>query len=51
MLTKSLAVDYGDRFRINCVEPPAIDTPLLRSGFENDKKKIRQLESFIPKIE
>ena len=28
MLTKSLAVDYGDRFRINCVEPAAIDTLL-----------------------
>ena len=30
MLTKSLAVDFGDKFRVNCIEPAAIDTKMLR---------------------
>jgi NAD(P)-dependent dehydrogenase (short-subunit alcohol dehydrogenase family) len=33
-LTKALAVDLGGRVRVNAVCPAAIDTPMLREGFE-----------------
>jgi len=33
-LTKALAVDLGGRVRVNAICPAAIDTPMLREGFE-----------------
>ena len=48
MLTKSLAIDYGDKFRINCIEPAAIDTRMLRDGFNNDERKINELKGYHP---
>lgn len=48
MLTKSLAIDYGSKFRINCIEPAAIDTPMLRDGFNNDESKMEMLKSYHP---
>jgi NAD(P)-dependent dehydrogenase (short-subunit alcohol dehydrogenase family) len=48
MLTKSLAIDYGSKFRINCIEPAAIDTPMLRDGFDNDESKMEMLKSYHP---
>jgi len=47
MLTKSLAIDYGNKFRINCIEPAAIDTKMLRDSFNNNKK-IKELKSYHP---
>ena len=47
MLTKSLALDYGEKFRINCIEPAAIDTKMLRDGF-NDNDKIEELKGYHP---
>jgi len=32
-LTRNLAVDLGGRVRVNCIEPAATDTPMLRAGF------------------
>ena len=32
--TKALAVDLGGRVRVNAICPAAIDTPMLREGFE-----------------
>ena len=48
MLTKSIAIDIGDKFRVNCIEPAAIDTQMLKDGFKNNKKKINELKSFHP---
>jgi NAD(P)-dependent dehydrogenase (short-subunit alcohol dehydrogenase family) len=47
-LTKSLALVYGDKFRVNCIEPAAIDTKMLRSGFNNSKIKLETLASYHP---
>jgi NAD(P)-dependent dehydrogenase (short-subunit alcohol dehydrogenase family) len=33
-MTKALAVELGGRIRVNAIEPAAIDTDLLRAGFE-----------------
>ena len=33
-LTRALAVDLGGRVRVNAISPAAIDTPMLREGFE-----------------
>ena len=44
MLTKSLAIDFGGKFRVNCIEPAAIDTKMLRDGFKNDEEKINELK-------
>jgi len=45
-LTKALAVDLGDRVRVNAICPAAIDTPMLREGFEgrssSDLDRLRQ---------
>jgi len=48
MLTKSLALDFGGKFRVNCIEPAAIDTKMLRDGFNDETEKINQLKSFHP---
>jgi len=48
MLTKSLAIDFGGKFRVNCIEPAAIDTKMLRDGFNDKTEKINQLKSFHP---
>ena len=33
-LTRALAIDLGGRVRVNAICPAAIDTPMLREGFE-----------------
>jgi NAD(P)-dependent dehydrogenase (short-subunit alcohol dehydrogenase family) len=48
MLTKSLAIDFGGKFRVNCIEPAAIDTKMIRGGFKNDEEKINELKYFHP---
>jgi len=48
MLTKSLAIDYAGKFRVNCIEPAAINTKLLREGFNNDERKIDELKGYHP---
>ena len=47
-LTQSLAVELGDRVRINAISPAAIDTPMLRAGLEHDGKKLQELADFHP---
>ena len=47
-LTKSLAIDFGHKFRINAIEPGAIDTPMLRAGFSDDEYKIQELANYHP---
>ena len=48
MLTKSLAIDFGDKFRINCIEPAAINTKMLKDGFKNNISKIEKLATYHP---
>jgi NAD(P)-dependent dehydrogenase (short-subunit alcohol dehydrogenase family) len=47
-MTRALAVELGSRIRINAIESAAIDTPMLRAGFEGDENGLRQLENFHP---
>lgn len=47
-LTKSLSLEYGDKFRINCVEPASIDTNMLREGFNYEQSKLDILSSYHP---
>ena len=36
------------RFRVNCISPAAIDTSMLREGFNNDENKVQQLNEIHP---
>jgi NAD(P)-dependent dehydrogenase (short-subunit alcohol dehydrogenase family) len=47
-MTRALAVDAGARIRVNAIEPAAIDTPMLRAGFEGDPAGFDRLEAFHP---
>lgn len=47
-LTNSMAVELGDKIRVNIIEPAAIDTEMLRSGFNYETEKIKKLESLHP---
>lgn len=39
-MTRALAVDLGPRVRINAIEPAAIETEMLKAGFEGDRKSV-----------
>ena len=47
-LTKTMAVDLEGRVRVNAISPAAIDTPMLRAGFDNDEAAIRELKRIHP---
>ena len=47
-LTRGLAIDYEDRFRIICIEPASICTPMLVDGFKSNPEKLEELESYHP---
>jgi NAD(P)-dependent dehydrogenase (short-subunit alcohol dehydrogenase family) len=47
-LTRSLAIELGSRVRVNAIEPAAIDTPMLRAGFDGDNDGFCRLERFHP---
>jgi NAD(P)-dependent dehydrogenase (short-subunit alcohol dehydrogenase family) len=47
-LTRALAVDLGARIRVNAIEPAAIETPMLRAGFEHAPELFRQLQACHP---
>lgn len=38
-LTRSMAVELGGRIRVNGISPAAVDTPMLRSGFDGESKE------------
>ena len=46
-LTRSLAIESVGRVRVLSIEPAAIDTEMLRSGF-NDDEKLELLKSYHP---
>ncbi|MDO8380296.1 SDR family NAD(P)-dependent oxidoreductase [Phenylobacterium sp.] len=47
-LTHALAVDLGPDVRVVGIAPAAIDTPMLRAGFEGDPDAFAQLEAVHP---
>jgi len=47
-MTRAIAVDIGDRVRINAIEPAAIETPMLRAGFQGKEKEYAELASCHP---
>lgn len=47
-MTRALAVDLGDRVRVNAIEPAAIDTEMLRAGFVGKEDRYLELKSRHP---
>jgi NAD(P)-dependent dehydrogenase (short-subunit alcohol dehydrogenase family) len=47
-LTRSLAVDLGNKIRINAIEPAAVRTEMLIKGFAGKAESLAELESFHP---
>lgn len=47
-LTKSLAVEVGNKVRVNSISPAAINTKMLTKGLGNSKNGLELLSSFHP---
>lgn len=47
-MTRALAVDLGNRIRVNAIEPAAIDTEMLRDGFSENAEGYAQLKQYHP---
>jgi len=47
-MTRALAVDIGDRVRVNAICPAAISTPMLVEGLESQPGALERLASFHP---
>ncbi len=47
-LTKAMSVDLQGRVRVNAISPAAIDTQMLRDGFDNDEAKVQMLNELHP---
>ena len=47
-LTRALAVDLGPRVRVCGLAPAAVDTPMLRAGFEGNPEGFAALEAVHP---
>ncbi len=47
-LTRALAVDLEGRVRVNAISPAAIETEMLRAGFEDDPDAIEKLRRIHP---
>ena len=47
-LTRAMAVELGERVRVNIIEPAAIATPMLEAGFAATPARKTQLESHHP---
>lgn len=47
-LTRGLALDFEQRFRVNAVEPASVATPMLVDGFRAHPDKLRELERLHP---
>jgi NAD(P)-dependent dehydrogenase (short-subunit alcohol dehydrogenase family) len=47
-LTKAMAVDLQGRIRVNAISPAAIETTMLRAGFENNESALDELRKIHP---
>lgn len=47
-LTKSLAVEFKGEITVNAISPAAVETQMLREGFNNNQDKINQLANLHP---
>jgi NAD(P)-dependent dehydrogenase (short-subunit alcohol dehydrogenase family) len=47
-MTRALAVDAGDRIRVNAIEPAAIETPMLAASFNGKRDLYAQLRDAHP---
>ena len=47
-MTRAMAVDLGAKIRVNAIEPAAIETDMLKAGFEGKPELYRQLEQYHP---
>ncbi|GBE07235.1 glucose 1-dehydrogenase 4 [bacterium BMS3Abin11] len=47
-MTRSLAVELGNRVRVNAICPAAIATPMLEAGFDDKLQGLDQLASYHP---
>ncbi|MCB5185799.1 SDR family oxidoreductase [Methylobacillus gramineus] len=47
-MTRALAVDLGDRVRVNAIEPAAIDTEMLKAGFSDNPEGLVALQQYHP---
>ncbi len=47
-LTRSMAVDLGHRVRVNAIEPAAIETPMLVTGFSEHPEHLKELADCHP---
>jgi NAD(P)-dependent dehydrogenase (short-subunit alcohol dehydrogenase family) len=47
-MTRALAVDLGDAVRVNCIQPAATDTPMLRARFEGRERDLATLAESHP---
>ncbi|NKF50078.1 SDR family oxidoreductase [Shewanella sp. WXL01] len=47
-MTRNMALDLGDKVRVNAIEPAAIATEMLKAGFEGKEDKYSQLEAYHP---
>lgn len=47
-MTRAMAVDLGGRVRVNAIEPAAIETEMLKSGFAGNSEGYSQLKACHP---
>lgn len=47
-MTRAMAVELGARVRVNAIEPAAIDTAMLRAGFDGRSQEFSQLLAYHP---
>lgn len=47
-MTKAIALDAGNRIRVNAIEPAAIATDMLKAGFAGKPDKFQQLKDYHP---
>jgi len=47
-LTKAMAVDLEGKVRVNAISPAAIETDMLRAGFDNDESALDELRKIHP---
>ncbi len=47
-MTRNMALDLGDRIRVNAIEPAAIATDMLKAGFDGKESQYKALEMYHP---